>query len=58
MYRTLPTDRVSVVIPVRNDHEYLERCLEALARQTYAPWEVIVVDNSSTDRSSSLGAAR
>ncbi len=56
MYRTLPTDRVSVVIPVRNDHEYLERCLEALARQTYAPWEVIVVDNSSTDRSTAVAA--
>lgn len=56
MYRTLPTERVSVVIPVRNDHEYLERCLDALARQTYAPWEIIVVDNSTTDRSAAVAA--
>lgn len=58
MFRKLPTDRVSVIIPVRNDDEYLERCLDALARQTYAPYEVIVVDNSSTDRSAAVAAQR
>lgn len=58
MHRTLPTSRVSVVIPVRNDHEYLERCLDALARQTYPPFEVIVVDNASTDRSAAVAAQR
>lgn len=56
MYRTLPTERVSVVIPVRDDSRYLDRCLAALARQTYAPTEVIVVDNSSTDRSAAVAA--
>ncbi len=58
MYRTLPTERVSIVIPVRDDYAYLERCLDALARQTYAPFEVIVVDNGSNDRSAALAASR
>ncbi len=58
MYRSLPTERVSVVIPVRDDYDYLERCLDALARQTYAPYEIIVVDNDSNDRSAALAASR
>ncbi|MBX9472225.1 glycosyltransferase family A protein [Microcella sp.] len=58
MYRELPTERVSVVIPVRNDRDYLERCLDALALQTYAPFEVIVVDNGSTDGAASIAAQR
>jgi len=43
--------RVSVVIPVKDDAEYLRRCLAALAAQTRAPREVVVVDNGSTDAS-------
>ncbi len=58
MYRSLPTERVSVVIPVRDDYDYLERCLDALAQQTYAPFEIIVVDNDSNDRSAALAASR
>lgn len=40
---------VSVVIPVRDDAVLLERCLEALADQSEPVFEVIVVDNDSTD---------
>lgn len=40
---------VSVVIPVFNDADMLTNCLDALALQTVAPYEVIVVDNNSTD---------
>ncbi len=58
MHRTLPTERVSVVIPVRDDYDYLERCLDALAMQTYPPFEIIVVDNDSSDRSAALAARR
>lgn len=39
----------SVVIPVRNDAEYLRRCLRALAAQTRRPDEIVVVDNGSAD---------
>ncbi|GAF92689.1 unnamed protein product, partial [marine sediment metagenome] len=40
---------VSVVVPTRNRREVLSRALEALARQTYEPFEIIVVDDGSTD---------
>ena len=36
----------SVVIPVRNDSSYLERCLRALREQTRTPDEIVVVDLS------------
>lgn len=41
--------RISVVIPVYNEAEHLAACLEAIAAQSLAPYEVIVVDNNSSD---------
>lgn len=41
--------RVSVVIPVRNDPVHLAACLEALCQTQQAGYEVIVVDDASTD---------
>jgi cellulose synthase/poly-beta-1,6-N-acetylglucosamine synthase-like glycosyltransferase len=40
---------VSIVIPVYNEEDYVGACLDALAKQTVKPAEVIVVDNNSTD---------
>lgn len=43
--------RVSVIIPNWNGWALLRPCLDALYRQTYRQFEVIVVDNGSTDDS-------
>lgn len=48
---------VSVVIPVRDDGTNLRRCLQALARQTVPPLEVVIVDNGSTDDSADIAHA-
>ncbi|WP_243093860.1 glycosyltransferase family 2 protein [Thermus thalpophilus] len=42
--------RISVVIPAHNEQAYLAGALEAVLAQTLPPFEVIVVDNASTDR--------
>ncbi len=42
---------ISVVIPNWNGKRYLEVCLESLRRQSYRDFEIIVVDNGSTDGS-------
>lgn len=48
---------VSVVIPVRDDAEQLRRCLQALAVQTVPSFEVVVVDNDSSDDSADVARA-
>ena len=45
------TPRVSVIIPVRDRRLMLRGALEALAKQTYRDFEVVVVDDGSTDGS-------
>lgn len=45
---------ISVVIPVKDDAEQLKRCLIALARQTRAADEIVIVDNGSSDDSASV----
>lgn len=46
--------RVSVVIPTFNRRAVLQRCLAALARQTYSNLDVIVVDDASTDDTTAM----
>lgn len=41
--------RVSIILPVRNGAHYLERTLPVLRRELPAGWEIIVVDDHSTD---------
>ena len=41
--------RISVVIPARNEASIIDACLKALAAQTLSPYEIIIVDNNSTD---------
>ena len=43
--------KVSIVIPVYNEVDRLDACLRSIAAQTVAPFEVIVVDNNSSDGS-------
>lgn len=46
----------SVVVPVKDDADLLERCLRAIATQDVAPDEVVVVDNGSSDDPASVAA--
>lgn len=42
---------ISVIIPVYNAENTIERCLESVKKQTYSNWEMIVVDDGSSDSS-------
>ena len=46
----LPGLKISVIIPARNEEENLARLLPSLQQQEFAPHEIIVVDDHSTDR--------
>ena len=45
---------ISVIIPVYNKAEYLDKCFEALLQQDFEAFEVIAVDDGSTDHSGEL----
>ncbi|MFK4071083.1 CDP-glycerol glycerophosphotransferase family protein [Streptomyces sp. NPDC029674] len=49
--------RLSVVVPVYNVELYLDECLESLAAQTFTDFEVIMVDDGSTDGSAAIAEA-
>ena len=43
--------KFSVVVPIYNVEQYLEQCLESLRTQDYKDYEVICVNDGSTDGS-------
>lgn len=44
-------NRLSIIIPVYNAEEYLDRCLHSIVDQEFTSYEVILVDDGSTDSS-------
>lgn len=51
---TAPAPAISVVIPARNAARYLAAALESLAAQTFVDFEIVAVDNGSTDRTAEI----
>ena len=45
---------ISVIVPLYNVEEYLERCIKSILDQTYTNMEIILVDDGSTDNSGSI----
>jgi len=45
---------VSVLIPFKNTAEFLPECINSILEQSYTNWEVIAIDDSSTDTSKSV----
>jgi GT2 family glycosyltransferase len=52
----LPWPRISVVVCSFNGSRVIRRCLEGLARQDYPEYEVIVIDDGSTDSTAEIAA--
>ena len=44
-------DLVSIVVPVYNAEKFLERTIESVLAQTYTSWELLLIDDCSTDTS-------
>ncbi|MFT8638489.1 glycosyltransferase family 2 protein [Bifidobacterium sp.] len=46
---------VSVIVPVYNCEKFLEKCVASITNQVYTALEIILVDDGSSDASSSIG---
>ena len=47
-------DLVSIVIPVYNGEKYLRKCLDSIIGQTYQAWELLLIDDGSSDSSGDI----
>ncbi|WP_299253612.1 glycosyltransferase family 2 protein [uncultured Lacinutrix sp.] len=45
---------ISVLIPFKNTQEFLSECLNSIINQTYTNWELLIIDDNSTDSSYNL----
>ncbi len=46
--------KVSVILPARNEGRYIARCLDSLLEQDYPNFEIIAINDSSTDRTGQI----
>ena len=47
-------DLISIVLPVYNGERYLRESIESVIAQTYTTWELLILDDCSTDRSAEI----
>ena len=45
---------ISIIVPVYNVEQYLENCIESILNQTFKDFELILVDDGSTDNSGKI----
>jgi len=48
------TPKVSVILPARNEERYVANCLDSLLAQDYPDYQIIAVNDSSTDRTGEI----
>ena len=49
---------LSIIVPVYNTAQYLPQCIESILKQSFKNWELILIDDGSTDNDNRLGAVK
>lgn len=50
----MPMPQISVIVPVYNVEPYLRKCIDSILNQSFTDFELILVDDGSTDRSGAI----
>ena len=45
---------ISIIVPVYNSGKWLNRCIDSILAQTYADFEVLLINDGSTDNSPAI----
>lgn len=45
---------LSIIVPIYNVEDYLQECIESVIEQTFSNWELLLVDDGSTDGSGAI----
>ena len=45
---------LSIIVPVYNTAQYLPQCIESILKQSFKNWELILIDDGSTDSSAEI----
>ena len=45
---------VSIILPAKNSADYLNRCIDSVIAQQYRDWELLIINDSSTDSTSEI----
>ena len=43
--------KISIIVPVYNAEKYLHRCIDSILTQTFGDFELLLIDDGSTDKS-------
>jgi cellulose synthase/poly-beta-1,6-N-acetylglucosamine synthase-like glycosyltransferase len=46
--------KVSVILPARNEEKYIAKCLDSLLKQSYPNFEIVAINDSSSDRTDEI----
>lgn len=49
-HETAQAPRITFGVPVRNEEEHIQRCLDSILAQDWTDFEIVISDNASTDR--------
>ena len=41
---------ITIIVPAYNAQEYISECIDSVLNQTYSQWELLIIDDGSTDQ--------